>query len=44
MKKHYETPSVQIEKFDLEDPDIFADSAYSDNTDIPWYYSELTNY
>lgn len=22
MKKHYETPSVQIEKFDLQDPEI----------------------
>ncbi len=24
MKKKYETPSIQIEKFDLKDPDIVA--------------------
>lgn len=28
MKKTYETPSIQIEKFDLKDPDIVA-SNYS---------------
>lgn len=37
MKKHYETPSVQIEKFDLKDSEIMAGSVYSDNTDFGWY-------
>lgn len=33
MKNKYETPSIQIEKFDLKDPDIVA-SLTSGNTDV----------
>lgn len=40
MKMRYETPSMQIERFDLKDPDIVAsgdETVWSDETVVDWF-------
>ncbi len=38
MKKTYETPSVQIEKFDLQDPEIHTVWESHEDVVDPWLY------